>query len=346
LSQKIRISGLDGWRNGDLRMEIVFQQIDDKELEKRLQKAATGKPADAKEFFAQLEYEFHYANGNYLGAYEKAISVLQKLKKLDSKAYSRIHKGRPFYFTGISSFVLFNYAHATYFFDAAVSEDLSNDPKKRTPAIMFIELDGDPDEQAAKQLTQIAEKTLSEYITSYNTVPGALPITMDEVRSKFFSKSVKDMLGWRTLSTALISFLLEAGHLVKLQDIRMQDGTSELFFIHLLKGCVLFESLLKINTKAKLGTKATLGKIIRDPEIMRLMNIKENYEWSADSLIDVLSKLPVAFDNIKTQIEIAAQLRNKIGHNIGWTTQMNSDQYNQLVSILMNSILHTISSLY
>lgn len=327
-------------------MEIIFQQIDDDELRRRLQAAATGNPAPAHNFFAQFDYNIYLNNQQFLQVHERTIPLLQKLKQLDPDAYARIHKGVPFYFTAISSFVLRNYAEAVYFFDAAVSEDLQNDPGERTPAIMFLEIDGDPKNQAARQLSRIAEKKLQVFVDQYNLLPAAIPTSIPEIRRKFLSRAWGDRQEWRTLATSLISFLLEWEYLADLQSIRIADGTREPFFTHLFKGCVLFESLLKANPNVEVP-ESQLGKILhKNTGVRNRLGIHGNIDTAGPTFSDVLAGLPNAVNSIESDLEITARLRNTIGHNIGWTTPMTSDQYVQLVGKVMNTILHTISGLY
>jgi hypothetical protein len=140
-------------------MVITTQQIDDDELRRRLQAAATGDLSLAHDFFAQFDYNIYLNQGQFLQVHERTIPLLQKLKRLDLDAYTRIHKGVPFYFTAISSFYLHNYAEAVYFFDAAVSEDLQNDPGSRTPAIMFLEMDGDPKTKQPGNYRKLPERS-------------------------------------------------------------------------------------------------------------------------------------------------------------------------------------------
>lgn len=327
-------------------MEVVFQQIDDDELRRRLQSAATGNTALAHDFFAQFDYNIYLNNRQFLQVHDRTIPLLQKLKHLDPDAYTRIHKGVPFYFTAISSFFLHNYAEAVYFFDAAVSEDLQNDPGARTPAIMFLEMDGDPANQAARQLTQIAGEKLQAFIDQYNLMPAAIQTSVPEIRANFLSRAVGNRQEWRTLATSLISFLLEWEYLAVLQSIRVVDGTSEPFFTHLFKGCVLFESLLKANPNESVS-EGQLGNILRgNVEIRNRLGITRNINTTGPAFSDVLADLPTAVNSIESDLEITARLRNTIGHNIGWTSMMTSDEYVQLVGKIMKSVLHTISGLY
>lgn len=327
-------------------MVITTQQIDDDELRRRLQAAATGDLSLAHDFFAQFDYNIYLNQGQFLQVHERTIPLLQKLKRLDLDAYTRIHKGVPFYFTAISSFYLHNYAEAVYFFDAAVSEDLQNDPGSRTPAIMFLEMDGDPKNQAARKLSQIAGEKLQAFIDQYNQLPAAIQTSIPEIRANFLSRAVGDRQEWRTLATSLISFLLEWEYLAVLQSVRIADGTREPFFTHLFKGCVLFESLLKANPN-EVVPEAQLGKILRrNVGIRRRLGIHRDINITGPAFADVLSYLHNTANSIESTLEITGRLRNTIGHNIGWTTPMTSDEYVLLVNKIMNSILHSISGLY
>jgi hypothetical protein len=137
---------------------------------------------------------------------------------------------------------------------------------------MFLEMDGDPTNQAARQLSQISGEKLQAFIDQYNLLPAAIQTSIPKIRAKFLSRAVGDRQEWRTLATSLISFLLEWEYLAVLQSIRVADGTRERFFTHLFKGCVLFESLLKANPNEAVP-EGQLGNIFawkcRDQEPFR-----------------------------------------------------------------------------
>ena len=327
-------------------MEVVFQEINDDEIRRRLQAAATGNPIDAQPFFNQFDFSIYRKNGQHLEAYTRTIEVLAKLKQLDSAAYEKIHKGNPYYFCAISAFFLRKYVNAVYFFDAAASEDIKNDPDKRTPAILFMEMDGEDSHQNALQLTQLAGSILTEFIDQYNQMGGAIPITLVDIRTKLLTRAVNDHQEWRTLSTSLISYLLEWSDLFVYQEIRTLDGTWEPLFTHLFKGCVLFESLLKANPSV-VNPGNTLGNILnQNSGIKKVLGIHRNIKMSDSKFNGVLGDLPSLANNIETSIEMAARLRNTIGHSVVWATSITSAQYVKLVRIVMDAILHTISGLY
>lgn len=326
-------------------MEMTFHAVDDQELKAQLMHAATGDPKPAHDFFTQFDFNIYRNNGQHLLAYNRAIHLLQKLNTLDPNSYNSIHKGVPFYFTAMSAFLLHNYTHAVYFFDAAVSEDLRNDPGSRTPAIMFLEMDGKTEDQAALDLSKKAEQTLQYYLDMYAQSLLHSSISIEDVRRKFLTRAVKDRPQWRTLATSFISFILEMSHLSLLREIRPSEGTWEPFFIHLFKGCVLFESLLKANPTVP-SQNNTLGKILKDERFKDRLQISRSLYTSCSNLADLLVNVPSPYHHIQDDLEYTARLRNSLGHNLGWQVSMTPTQYSILTEIVMNSTLHCIAALY
>ena len=106
----------------------------------------------------------------------------------------------------------------------------------------------------AKQLVMAMQGRIEGAIADYNSRPGRpaglSDLELSHVRERFLRFAVsKGNEGWRSLATALISYFLEWDYRSTLIELRPGDGTAEPFFIHLFRGCVLFESLLKANPK-------------------------------------------------------------------------------------------------
>ena len=242
------------------------------ELRSMFLKAAAGEAKDADLFFNRFEYFKYLREGNYLAALDHGINFLATCKQIDAAAYRNIHKGTPFYWLGIAAFLVHDYQTATFFFDAAVSEDLKigADPvNKSSPALRFIQIEGGQPRQAARPLVIAMQRRIEEAIADYNKRsgrPGGLvDLELSQVRDSFLRTAVsKGNEGWRSLATALISYFLEWDYRSTLIELRAGDGTAEPFFIHLFKGCVLFESLLKANPKdTPPSTKPTLGLVLQ-----------------------------------------------------------------------------------
>ena len=138
---------------------------------------------------------------------------------------------------------------------------------RSSPALRFIQVEGDQPQQAAKPLVMAMQGRIEGAIADYNSRPGRPAglgdLELFQVRERFlrFAGS-KGKEGWRSLATALISYFLEWDYRSTLIVLRPGDGTAEPFFIHLFKGCVLFGSLLKANPKDTPPSGAsTLGAV-------------------------------------------------------------------------------------
>ena len=97
-------------------------------------------------------------NRQYLLLRDRLFGLLRACKLINVDAFTKIHKGHPYYFIGISSYLLDDYQTAIYFFDAAVTEDMNfgadpiNNPK---PSTHFLMLEGESNYQAAKKINKI-----------------------------------------------------------------------------------------------------------------------------------------------------------------------------------------------
>lgn len=328
-------------------MEPQFVEIDADELRRRLQAAATGDTVLAHRFFEHFRFIEFYKKKDYLAAFNSAVDILTELKGLNIQAYGTIHKGYIFYFTAISAFLLHDFQSAAFFFDAAASEDIKNDPNPRAPSLLFMILDSQNPNQAAQELTQIAERWLMTMVNEYNHCPDALGITVEEVRQHFLERAITDHREWRTLVTSWVSFLLEWSHRFHILNLRIEDGTWEPFYLHLFKGCLLFESLLKSEPNGQV-VEDTLGQILNNPNsyARARLGITRRINSGNATLTDILHDSATAPSDIQTDIEFTARLRNTVGHNLGWATRIDLADYSMLAKKVSNSCLHAISTLY
>ena len=194
-------------------------------------------------------------NHQYLELRNRLFDLLTACKRIDADAFIKIHKGHPYYFIGISSYLLDDYQTATYFFDAAVTEDLSSgsDPENNpSPSTRFLMLQGEPDDQAAKQITQFAqaqvESVLEHYDKHIKKDPSIPQLTLDHLRKNFICYSLRatDEPGLRSLVTVFITYCTEWDFRKDHFEYGVAKGTAEPFFLHLFRGCILFESLLTV----------------------------------------------------------------------------------------------------
>ncbi len=325
-------------------MEQSYQQLSRDDLKQLFLTASTGDPKLAHNFFGAFNIFDDYRNGNYALFHYEVISLLRELKNIDITAYNQIHKGFIYYYLGMALFQCNSISQAAFYFDSAVSEDLINDPGSRTPAIMFIEIDGDPEDQAAREYTQITERKLNEFITYYTNTPGNRSINITDLRSKLLKPSISVNRSWRTLATSLITFVLEWNYLYILQEICPLLGTLEPFFIHLFKGCVLVESLLK-NNPTVINPGNTLGEVLHNQQVINSLNFKNPILSSAPSFQSIIDQLPGS-NTIEDDFTFTVRIRNTLGHNLAWPTLMTPIEYINIVRKIANSILHVITCLY
>lgn len=321
-----------------------------------LKKAA----ADMKgtEYFQSFHFGTLIKYDRPLIAYKEVIRVLKECLIADYEAFSNIHKGGPYYWLGYAAFLARDFETAVYFMDAATAEDLRendeiyhNDLKNiETPALLFIQLKGDHPKQAAKKLVELAETRMNELIDTYNSYQGrmsSLPeISTEYLRSKFFLEALKPHNSkWRSLTTALISYVLEYDLRVIQRDLVIDPSSKEPFILHLFKGGLLLESLITLNPN---NTPPTCCKTLKYKmkHVHKDLGIPKKLNISTDELQEVIDILSSAETTIEKSFQIAGKVRNTTGHSLGWEVSISQDEYRGLFERIGVSCLHTISALY
>jgi hypothetical protein len=227
--------------------------------------------------------------------------------------------------------------------DAAVSEDIRIDPKgwQLRPASQFMFLRKDEGGQTAQRITREAYARLENTIAEFNRVFG-LTLTGEALVERFVKANLHDKTH-RSIITSLYSFVLEASDLELQLSLRSADGGSvESFLLHLLKGCLIFESILKEVYIGLAG--AELGSILKDPFISRDLNYKS-------ALIDTTASVRKTLQDIVKHvlpflqkenpsdraITIAYAVRNTTSHSLLWP-----DVFPQHYLDLYKSVLFSI----
>jgi hypothetical protein len=308
-----------------------------------LRAASQGK-ADDGEFFAQFE---HYEPQNPTFTLERSEALLKKCRMLEPDIYARLHKGTPFYWLAWTAFVFHDYETAAFYIDAAMSEDLRRAPGTTSrPALLFFLIDVQDPKQALSKEVRILHSRIDKEILRYNNRSGAAnpPLEFFDLRRCLLEPALaqgKEHL--RTLVTTFISFFLEWEHRSELIDLRTLQGTAEPFFIHLFKGCVLFESLLKASQPPPQATM--LGPLLR--EMHSRLNFSGDYlRISPFEFPTVVQGLASDDDTVRTACERTGRIRNSTGHNLGWSVALNRSEYDRLAGYVASSCLHAVACLY
>jgi len=144
----------------------------------------------------------------------------------------------------------------------------------------------------------------------------------------------------RALVTTFISFVAEWPYRKGLFEL-VQEGSREPFFLHLFRGCLLFESLLKAAPTSA-GLK-TLGDALQQHKAA--LGLKK-IETSATEFNDIVKSLTDVMD-MESTITSCSKARNTLGHNLVWlTADLTAETYDLLAKNIAASCLHAISTLY
>jgi hypothetical protein len=215
-------------------------------------------------------------------------------------------------------------------------------------------LDGESDKQAAKKLTQYAqskvERALTYYVHDVTKDASIRILTIDDLRNDFiyYALTSTSNPGLRTLVTAFITYCIEWDFRNDHFDYGVGKGTSEPFFLHLFRGCVLFESLVKLNPNPTCKpTKPTLVPMLNELQhVLKIDEIKRKGNNQVFELDDVFIGMQTYQKTISDAVKITAIARNTIGHDLGWDTTISQDQYRELYLIIAASCLHAIACLW
>lgn len=294
-------------------------------------------------------------NRQFLALRDRLFGLLRACREIDANAFIKIPKGHPYYFIGISSYLLDDFQTAIYFFDAAVTEDLKAGVEPKTnpsPATRFLMLDGESDKQAAKKLTQYAqakvERALKYYESDVVKDASIRNLSIDDLRNDFiyYALTSTTSLGLRTLVTAFITYCIEWDFRNEYFDYGVGRGTSEPFFLHLFRGCVLLESLVKLNPKKPPVGNTLMPMLNGLKNDLKIDPIQGKGQGQVFILSDVFNEMQNFNRSISQAIKIATIARNTVGHDLGWDINITQEQYRELYLIIAASCLHVIACLW
>lgn len=304
----------------------------------------------SSDFFARFGLGNLITSGHFFQALDRGEEILHLCHRLNPDLYSKMHKGLIFYFMGIAAYRIHAYASAIYYIDSAVSEDLKNESENyNSPSRLFLRLEDENDEQAAKLFVKDARAKIEDKINLYNDLNKTSTVKFPNLSMGDIRKCLLDPASslnkpeLRSLATTFITFFLEFDYLYFQLMVRKEAGTNEPFFSHLFKGCLLFESLLKENPSVK-AKGNTLDQLLGS--FSGTLGIPKQVKINAARLENVLQAVQATDYSFTAAIIATGKLRNTLGHNIGWPDQLTKEQYLQGFLLIATSCLHAISTLY
>lgn len=293
-----------------------------------------------------LTYRMPVLRGKYSLAIESGLTLFEKYRASGAADFDQQHKGSPYYVMGYAAFASHDYPAASLMFDAAVAEDLRlSGGGADTPALRFMRLEDRAQEVLASQIVRDIIQSAEDLIRNYNARADARPITLDELRTWFLSPLISSVDAHkRTLITAFISFIAERKYRSRLIDL-VANGSREPFFLHLIRGCILLESILKESPRFAGANPGTLDKAVQ--RVKGSLKMPPGYKLSARSFdADVLRKIGSGMSAGKA-VEYAGRCRNTLGHSLSWATpSLDRPTYDLLVELVASACIHAISTTY
>ena len=307
--------------------------------------SATSTIQDGNQFFNQ--YLIHIQNP--WDMISVGLRLLHKCYDADPLAYARIYKGGIYFYLGLASFRVQDYEVALFFIDNAVFSDIQakiDSINAPSHAMRLIQLDSSMPEH--KDFIGDAETRIANVIRIYNSRSGSKNLNLLDLREKFLRPAMTAHQNWRTLATTFISFCLEWNYRDELFTICPEPSTSESYFLHLFKGCLLFESLLKNNPKyPPKNIKSNLEQEIRRLQTQLGIDDKAKLKINGKTLDQILTKIDVESDeSLPTAMQYTGWLRNTLGHNLGWDVSLTKNQYQRLFMMIASSCIHAVAKLY
>ena len=314
--------------------------------------AATG----ANDLFNRLRIPiyFNYSPHLQIFMWERTLAIL---KDADERRYEALHKGTPFYFLGIAAYIAEDFERALFYMDCALAEDcrLHGPRWHLNPSGMFIRLDDDSMAQAGHLLVADA-KHLFDLYGDKVAAAGGIRLSLDGYRARLVNRSAQQQPELRSAVTAFLSFLLEIKpRTTQLELAPIGTGTGEPFFLHLFKGAILFETLLRASPAGRpvvrANPKATLGNLLSASDVIRDLALGGPPQGlGAHTLADVLAAVETDATSGATFSERAVRavwgLRNTTGHNLAWPQKPSNATYEQLLILLVGGIMLAITNLF
>lgn len=277
--------------------------------------------------------------------YEELLLAIQQA---DPNKYLQIHKGTPFYYLSWTGFDLRNYEKALYYIDAAISEDIRQNPDDwiNLPGSAFLVL-RDPNNQVASRTIAQVRHYLENELNRFNSHTESRPLTLDSFIENFVRKVVVHQgHTTRTIISAFYVFLLE--FFDRYSELKLRNkigGSIQPFVVHLFKGGLIFESLLKHHypTKDNGSPTKTIGNIFHTEAFKNDFNIE--VDTSSNTLKEIVASID---DNsMQSAFNTTSKLRNTTGHNLIWDDIFNKPEtYRNLFYQELNAIFYAVSTKY
>jgi len=313
-------------------------------------------PEAADRFFAQSQIvsQLGHAPTTQVWAWQKLLTLLHDA---DHEKYLRIHKGTPFYFLATAAYVAGDFERALAFMDAAVEEDrrIRGASWRNVPSGLFFRLQPEEKNQFARQVVKQVTEVLHTHFTQV-AAAGGPTLTVNDLTAKLIEPALDAAAELRSVVTALFTFLLEySSRLTDLQLVAQAAGTGEATYLHLFKGALLFESLLKTSqagqTLLAANPRARLGDLLSSPTVYQPLGFAAKPQGpGGDTFDDVLRLIEderaAGHPFHERVIHATWGIRNKTGHSLAWPLKPQPLAYSEAFLLILGASALALAHLY
>lgn len=316
-----------------------------------------GRERECDEFFSKYGVGNRYTDtgldrpSERIRAYELLLYILLEY---DPERFRKIHKGVPYYFIGWAAFHVGDYQKGLFYIESSVSEDLrkrgkSFDKKtsfEKPPSINFLLLGENVFVGFEAGLT--LKTAVSREIESFSKNAGinlTAPLFIKEFVTEQFTNS-----SFRTIVTSLYSFIIEYQDRQLQIRVRSSEGRSiEPFLLHLFKGCLILESILKLKSSIKSTSlkSVTEGLEVKLEVDASLLKGGKTLQGAIDTM-DSLAERQKPYQDIC--FATAYIVRNTTGHQLIWPDVFDDvfdlNTYQQLYQYVLGASLWSIYKLW
>lgn len=281
--------------------------------------------------------------------------VLQYLQTADASRFASIHKGTPYYFLGLAAYLSRDFEKAMFYMDCALGNDLKVHGSQwiAAPSGKFVRLDHTAGDQAGKQLVELAHAQFQS-ATGRVAAKGGPTLSLDIFRAHFVDTAMSGPGDLRSAVTAFFSFLLE--HPVRSTELSLapqSDGTGEPFYVHLFKGALLFETLLRCSTAGRAVVsgypEATIKHLLQNSGVHQPLGFAVTPAGlgahSFEDVLTAINNLPATLPFDQRCVRATWGVRNTTGHSLAWPRRMTPAEYDMVFELTFGAIALAIVAL-
>jgi len=303
-------------------------------------------PDDANAFFGTFGVGYTTSVVDRpLERFQDYEELLRLLWQADKTKYAAMHKGTPFYFLGWLAFDLERYETALHYLDAAIAEDVRNYPDLWTmmPGATFINLKDD-ETLVGSRTVACLRKRLAAEISRFNSVSGQKPLQLDA-----FLDALKARFTMNTSAYAIVSglYVFVYEFTQRWHELMLRSGVcgggSLPFLLHLFKGGLVFESILKYYYPNDVSgaPHRSLGPILQLQAFRDNFGLAAPIVAKAETLGEIVAQ---DADDVAGAFATTGRLRNTTGHNLVWDDTLGEPAvYRRLFRQEMRAILTVLS---